>query len=923
MSGHNCGTTVQLPAALRSWDSTTRRQSSATMANPSIVAIICWAMVSVLVLASSALAETTLHVAMNGNDDNPGTAAQPLASMEGARLRVRQINRQINTRKEAVTVVFAAGTYSFNEPVSFEAADSGTAAAAIVYRAAAGAQVRFSGGHTVSDWREVSDASVLERLPEESLGHVRVTDLRSQGIVDYGELAVRGFSRSSPVAEAELFWNDQPMTLARWPNEGFRGASRLDGVERVTVDTDRIGRWVDESDPWIFAYWFYDWAELYEPIVGLDPDSQVIVRSAQIEPTYGIAPERTRWYAYNLLSELDQPGEYYLDRDNGLLYFWPPEPVGAAILSAATGFIRGEGLSHVIFKGLTFEACRSTAVTISNGSHVRVEGCTIRNTGQSGISISGSDCEVFGCDIYGVGAGGLSMSGGDRPTLTPSGHNAENNHVHDYSRRVRTYQSAISVSGVGGRIAHNLIHDGPHMALSAGGNDHVIEYNEVHNVVHESGDAGAYYVGRDWTQRGNVLRYNYWHQIVGIGSHGGMTIYLDDQHSGHTIHGNLFEKTSRSVFIGGGDDNTVTNNAFIDCWRGAHVDNRGMGWQKPMSDEPDGTLRSRLREMPYQSPLWRQRYPNLVGILDDDPGVPKRNVFRRNISAGRRWEDIHYGTRLLQTIEDNLVFDDDPEWIKLIKDDRGRPLRLEFKDPDAVASISFEQLPLEKMGLYEDERRASWPVHHLVRAITLPEVKPQANLQPEPVHEIPRSSIAVAIDGVLDPQEWRGLKDDSMVLAVEYEGGIVEPPARAWLSHDGEKLHVAITSALGSEPQLCATWGSCEAVELAFQSEAKNAETLVLRGFATGDWEMTPETGASSSSLDRLVADVHYAATVDEDHWSAEWEVPLANIGLAPGSRARFNLTVRRTAGSLWVMWRPTYNASWTVSNTGTIHFAD
>lgn len=312
------------------------------------------------------------------------------------------------------------------------------------------------------------------------------------------------------------------------------------------------------------------------------------------------------------------------------------------------------------------------------------------------------------------------MAGGDRPTLTPAGHNAENNHVHHYSRRARTYKTGITVSGVGNRIAHNLIHDGPHMALSAGGNDHVVEYNEIHNVVYESGDAGAYYVGRDWTQRGNVLRYNYWHDIVGESSYGGMTIYLDDQHCGHTIHGNLFERCNQAVFIGGGDDNIVTNNVFLGCRRAAHIDNRGMGWQKAATDDPRGTLRTGLAAMPIESPLWKSRYPTLAGILDDEPNIPKRNVFARNLSAGGTWDAIHAGTRQYQTVEDNLVFDDDSDWVRLVKDDAGRPIKLELKDPEAVRRIGFEPLPLEKIGVYADSRRASWPVRHEVRPVTLP-----------------------------------------------------------------------------------------------------------------------------------------------------------------------------------------------------------
>jgi hypothetical protein len=95
-----------------------------------------------------------------------------------------------------------------------------------------------------------------------------------------------------------------------------------------------------------------------------------------------------------------------------------------------------------------------------------------------------------------------------------------------------------------------------------------------------------------------------------------------------------------------------------------------------------------------------------------------------------------------------------------------------------------------------------------------------------------------------------------------------------------------------------------------------------MRGFTTGAWEVTPEAGASSSSLARLTPNVLYAATVGDDHWSAEWQIPLANLSLTPGARGRFNLSVLRTAGSLWIMWRPTWNSSWTVINTGTIVLA-
>ena len=196
---------------------------------------------------------------------------------------------------------------------------------------------------------------------------------------------------------------------------------------------------------------------------------------------------------YNLLSELLEPGDYYIDRTDKKLYFIPPHEGGSLEISVLDQLFNTKELSYVAFENLTLENVRGSAFSI-NGDHCEMTGCVIRNTGKNGGSFSGSDNVLYGCDVYNTGAGGVSMTGGDRKTLTP-GHNcAENNHVHHYSRRARTYTTAIRIDGCGNRMAHNLLHHGPHMALAAGGNDHVVEFNEIHNAVYESGDAGAYYV---------------------------------------------------------------------------------------------------------------------------------------------------------------------------------------------------------------------------------------------------------------------------------------------------------------------------------------------------------------------------------------------------------------------------------------------
>jgi hypothetical protein len=103
-----------------------------------------------------------------------------------------------------------------------------------------------------------------------------------------------------------------------------------------------------------------------------------------------------------------------------------------------------------------------------------------------------------------------------------------------------------------------------------------------YRVVLETGDAGAFYSGRDWTTQGNVLRHNYIHDLgSGHAEHvNTMGIYLDDCDCGDTLVGNVFYRAGRAMMIGGGRDNPVLNNLVVDCPIGLHIDARGMTWKQ-------------------------------------------------------------------------------------------------------------------------------------------------------------------------------------------------------------------------------------------------------------------------------------------------------------------------------------------------------
>jgi parallel beta-helix repeat protein len=180
-------------------------------------------------------------------------------------------------------------------------------------------------------------------------------------------------------------------------------------------------------------------------------------------------------------------------------------------------------------------------------------------------------------------------------------------------------------------VAQNLIHHCPTGAVAYGGNEQLLELNEIHNVCLIYGDVGVFYTGRDWSSRGNVVRWNYIHRITNNEGHGSQAIYLDDCDSGDLVVGNIvYGGVGRGVLLGGGRDNTIRGNMFFHLPKGIHVDARGP--RGITLDKPGSwNLKAKCEAVGYHSPLWRQRYPKLATVLDEQPLLPLGNVMRHNI----------------------------------------------------------------------------------------------------------------------------------------------------------------------------------------------------------------------------------------------------------------------------------------------------
>ncbi len=319
-----------------------------------------------LLAATVAVAEpTTFYVAPDGNDAWSGTLLEPnaaktdgpLATLEGARNAIRRLKQAGPLPARGVVVELRGGVYERDRALELTADDSGTAEAPIEYRARPGETVRLIGGKRIAGFAPVTDAALLQRLDPAARGNVWQADLRAQGVTDFGGPAGGGL---------ELFFQGQPMRIARWPNEGFVKIVQVLGPTPVDIrgtkgcaegmfsyEGDRPRRWKDEKDVWLHGYWFWDWADQRQRVVSIDADKHVVTLAP---PNHSYGYRNGQWfYAFNVLAEIDQPGEWYLDRETGVLYFWPPAPVasGETLVSVVPTLISLKDAAHVTIRGLT------------------------------------------------------------------------------------------------------------------------------------------------------------------------------------------------------------------------------------------------------------------------------------------------------------------------------------------------------------------------------------------------------------------------------------------------------------------------------------------------------------------------------------------------------------------------------------------
>ena len=627
-------------------------------------------------------------VSMQGSDASSGTRANPFATIAAAQAAARRC-------AGPAVVEVLAGTY--REQLVFDARDSGD-----TYFTREGACL--SGGISVPYARTAPvSGTAAVRFPEDAAAHIRCISLEALGV------AREEFETAYPVGRystgerygapsgwnIEVFEDGSRMIPARWPNEGFAhlagvadqgqpaefppqcyhaGWSELKSPRAGAYLADeetrrRAGRWRHPDDVWLYGYFYWDWADSSTP-ASLDPETGVL--TPRFVSRFG-AREGAAYFFYNIPDELDAPGEYWLDRGTGELYVYPHRGDSTFSISVARApLVRLCGACGMTFEGFTLTDVRASAVDVQGDGNV-FSRLTIRNAAEHGAVIRGRRNVIEECEISDTGCCGVRLEGGDRETLTPGENEARDNRIHDFAQTYRTYQAGVSLSGVGNRCAHNEIASAPHVAVWYEGNEHVIEYNHIHDVVLASGDAGAVYSGFDWAAHGTVIRYNLIER-VGSESFAANGIYWDDGLSGQTAYGNVLSGVRGCAFlVGGGRDNTIRSNCILGaCESPVWYDARNRdgllhgGWAGASCNTPDAPHWKKLRAVPRECGVWRKRYPSLARLTcdfsdPDDPDFPLNpagSVVERNviIHPEKRSGHIDEAVRRYSRIGENTVY---------------------------------------------------------------------------------------------------------------------------------------------------------------------------------------------------------------------------------------------------------------------------